>query len=123
MGILDLYWRWYLAGLYGLACGHPHVTTAYKGELSGLSSILYMFNYICHCLSLAKGSTTVYCDNTSTLAEIFCKPYVRPTLYRQLQSDIDLLTCSRYLLSNSPSNVILQHYRVKGHYKGSNKQL
>jgi hypothetical protein len=107
----------------GPACGHSDLMSAYCAKLSGLISILYIINYVIYQQSIANGLATVYCDNTSALVEVFSKPYCSPNPYRQLQSDIDLITCSRYLLKALPPDITLQHCWIKSHYKGPSKHL
>jgi hypothetical protein len=90
----------------GPTCGHPETMTAYRAKLSGITSILYILNYICRTMSITEGSADIYCDNTSSLAEVFCKPYISPNPYKQLCSDVDLLKCARYLIACLPHDVM-----------------
>ncbi len=57
------------------------------------------------------------------LAEALCKPYKSPNPYKQVQADIDLITCSGYLISSMPAAISLCYCWVKGHYQGPNRAL
>jgi hypothetical protein len=74
----------------GPMSGHPELSSAYRAELSGLISILYLLSRICNYHNVTTGQITIYCDSKSALQSVFHKTYqgITPVLF----TDFDLIT-------------------------------
>lgn len=83
----------------GPSPGHPDAMTPYRTELCGLTSCLYVLQWVCKTESIHCGQVTLFIDNKMALAELFATPRKSNNPYKQLQADTDLLTCARSLLA------------------------
>jgi hypothetical protein len=65
---------------------------AYHAELCGLMSVLFLLLWVCTKIKIEEGTTTIYCDNTTALDEVFNTGKLGNNPYSYLQSDINLIT-------------------------------
>jgi ribonuclease HI len=102
----------------GPTFGHTDLMTPYRAELSGLTSVLFILQWVCSRNAIGDGKVMIYCDNEAALNETFA--FRRPTNnpYQWLAADIDLIATSRDLLLQLPITVKICPKWVKGHYKG-----
>ncbi len=95
----------------------------YRAELCGLTSILFLIQWVCVAEKIEEGKVIIYCDNETALNEVFKTPRPTSNPYKQLAADIDLITCVRDLLLQLPLSLEVKKEWVKGHYTGSDRKL
>jgi hypothetical protein len=100
-------------------CGNPTLSSPYRSELSGLIALLYLLKHICQHHNITAGKITIYCNNNSTLTNVFRCLYsgIGPFLY----ADSDLVQVAILLLRELPMKVLTQW--VKGHSTTKQKNL
>jgi len=76
------------------AISHPRVMSAYRAELSGITSVLFIIYKACMQAKLTTGTVIIYCDNQSALDQIFNCQQASRNPYAYLKADIDLITCA-----------------------------
>jgi hypothetical protein len=82
-----------------------------------------MLHWVCKTETVNCGRATIYCDNATALKEVFATPRKTNNPFKQLQSDIDLITCARDPLLQLSTHIEVKKEWVKGHYTGPNPKL
>lgn len=103
----------------GPMCGNPTLSSPYPSELSGLVALLYLLKRICQHHNITVDKITIYCNNNSTLTNVFRRLY--SGIGQFLYADSDLVQVAILLLREIPIKVLTQW--VKGHSTAKQKNL
>jgi ribonuclease HI len=106
-----------LSGKMLESIGHPTLIPAYRAELCGITSALFLLLWVCNGTDVE--AVMIYCNSKTALSEVFKPSSTSNNPYTYLTLNINLMTCTWDLLLQLLIEMHIQKEWVKGHYQGT----
>ena len=101
----------------GPMCGNRATSSAYRLELSGLVSLLFLLHRICEHHNVMSGKVSIFCNNKGAIRNVFHHQLLGISQF--LHTDADLIMAAKDIIKLLPIKIDTRW--LKGHSMSKNK--